>query len=139
MPRDIGDPVMPLRHQSPHGTDQASNGSIAPQPGGAMVADQVPSSLSSVSLAIQPDVGDQAERRLCERARRWATAPAQARPGAEVDVLLCRLREEHYAIEARLLRVVHRGTGMTPVPCTPPHIAGMLTIRGEVVIVLDLA
>jgi len=35
--------------------------------------------------------------------------------------------------------MVHRATNLTTIPCTPPFIAGMLNVRGEVVIVLDLA
>jgi purine-binding chemotaxis protein CheW len=54
-------------------------------------------------------------------------------------VLRVRLGSEQYAVELRLLRAVQRATGLTPVPCTPPHVAGILNVRGEVVTVLALA
>jgi purine-binding chemotaxis protein CheW len=82
---------------------------------------------------------DQVARLLAERARQLAQAPFQAVDGAQVEVLLCRLRSEYYAIELRLLRAVHPVKGLTAVPCTPPWVAGILNIRGEVVTVLDLA
>jgi len=78
-------------------------------------------------------------RLLAERARQLARAPFQAAAGAEVEVLLCRLRSEYYAIELRLLHAVHPVKGLTAVPCTPPWVAGILNVRGEVVPVLDLA
>jgi purine-binding chemotaxis protein CheW len=34
---------------------------------------------------------------------------------------------------------VQRTNGLTPVPCTPPHIAGILNVRGAIVTVLNLA
>jgi purine-binding chemotaxis protein CheW len=93
----------------------------------------------SMKRSTDPHEINVAERTLISRARKLAEAPMQTAEGASVDVLVFRLREEHYAIEAPRLRLVHRGTSLTPVPCTPPFVAGMLNVRGEVVTVLDLA
>ena len=49
-----------------------------------------------------------------------------------------RLHSEYYAVELRLLRAVQHAHGLTPIPCTPPFIAGVLNVRGEVVTVLAL-
>ena len=59
--------------------------------------------------------------------------------GTGVPVLNCRLREERYAIDLRLLRSVVRVHDLTLVPCTPPVVAGVVSVRGEVITVLDLA
>jgi purine-binding chemotaxis protein CheW len=79
------------------------------------------------------------QRVLRERARQLARRPEQAPTGEEVDVLLFRLCDETYAVELRLLRAVQQSAGLVPVPCTPPHVAGMISIRGEIITVLDLA
>jgi len=81
----------------------------------------------------------QSEQILRDRARRLAVVPAQAGSSKWAEVVLFAVRGERYAIEAPLLRMVHRATNLTTIPCTPPFIAGMLNVRGEVVIVLDLA
>ncbi len=79
------------------------------------------------------------ERTLRERARLLARVPERTEDADGSDVLLFRLREESYAVDLALLRKVHLARGLTPVPCTPPHVAGILNVRGEVVTVLDLA
>ncbi len=65
--------------------------------------------------------------------------PDAAAAGAGVSVLRCRLRAERYAIDLRLLRSVLRANVLTPVPCTPPVVAGIISVRGEAITVLDLA
>jgi purine-binding chemotaxis protein CheW len=88
-------------------------------------------------LALTP-----AERKLRERAR-WLAAEGaeedhiQARAGAEM--LICRLRDEWYAVELALLRAVQPARGLAPIPCTPAFVAGILNVRGTVVTVIDLA
>jgi purine-binding chemotaxis protein CheW len=82
------------------------------------------------------------ERTLRERARRLALEPGEAESPtglAEAEVLICRLGDERYAIDLALLRAVQPAHGLTPIPCTPPFVAGMLNVRGIVVTVLDLA
>jgi purine-binding chemotaxis protein CheW len=69
-----------------------------------------------------------------------------ARPGAvTVDdasllaVLEFALGDEHYAVAATAVREITRAKTLTPVPGTPPHIAGVMPVRGRIVAVLDLA
>jgi purine-binding chemotaxis protein CheW len=66
-------------------------------------------------------------------------APGGAPGGGAVSVLRCRLRTGRYAIDLRLLRSVLRAPVLTPVPCTPPVVAGIISVRGEAITVLDLA
>jgi purine-binding chemotaxis protein CheW len=54
-------------------------------------------------------------------------------------MLVFRLGDEQYAIEMYLLQAVQRTAGLTPVPCTPPYIAGILNVRGAIVTVLNFA
>ncbi len=82
---------------------------------------------------------------LLQRARRLAQEPrSSAGQGADeageaVDVLVCRVADERYAVELRHLHGVHRASDLVPVPCVPAHVAGILNVRGEVVTVIDLA
>jgi purine-binding chemotaxis protein CheW len=80
-----------------------------------------------------------AERILRERGRRLAEIPPQDEIRESIDILVFRIGVEHYACRAALLRMIHRDTNLTPVPCTPAFVAGMLNLRGEVITVLNLA
>lgn len=75
---------------------------------------------------------------LGARARQLAALDAVSSTGSEMQVLCFRLGTEHYAVELRLLRAVHHASGLTPIPCTPPFIAGALNVRGEVITVVAL-
>lgn len=87
----------------------------------------------------QPDVQRaRNEVILRDRALSYARADEQTSDEAEEDVLLFRLGEERYAIELQNLLAVRPTAGITPIPCTPPHIAGILNVRGDVISVLNL-
>lgn len=90
---------------------------------------------ADVSFAEQAAI----DATLTERARRLALVPAPAEETRAIDVLVCHLGVEEYALDLRLLHGVFPATGLTPVPCTPPFVAGLLNLRGEILTVLDLA
>jgi purine-binding chemotaxis protein CheW len=85
--------------------------------------------------------GERAAGVLEERARRLAVTGSvpEASAGETVPVLLCRVRDERYAVELGVLDAVRAAAGLMPVPCTPPFVAGILNVRGEIVSVIDLA
>jgi purine-binding chemotaxis protein CheW len=75
-------------------------------------------------------------------ARLGRRKPRQVAPESSagtVEALVCRVGDERYALELSRLRGVCRATGLTPIPCTPPHVAGLLNVRGEAAVVLSLA
>ncbi len=87
-----------------------------------------------------PENGSAAVRRLLqERARLYARPPDAESSGPSVRVLQFRVAGEQYAAEMTVLREVSPARGITPVPCTPAYVAGVLNVRGEIVTVLDLA
>jgi purine-binding chemotaxis protein CheW len=96
--------------------------------------------MTSVDGALIP-LAEQAaiDATLNDRARRLAEVPPAAAAGRTLEVLVCRLGVEEYAVELRLLHGVYPATGLTPVPCTPPFVAGLVNLRGEILTVLDLA
>jgi purine-binding chemotaxis protein CheW len=77
-------------------------------------------------------------RILKERAQQLARVP-QARSGKnEVDVIAFTLARETYAVELKYVREVYPLRDLTPIPCTPPFLIGIINIRGEMCAVVDL-
>src|SRR5438270_11758777 len=76
---------------------------------------------------------------LRRRAEQLAKLPISPDAGDDVEVLACRLGGERYAVETRHLRAVQWVNGITPVPCTPSFVVGIVSVRGEIVTLLDLA
>lgn len=76
---------------------------------------------------------------LRARARALARPPEHA-PAAEtmLDVLEFRLARERYAIETRYVREVYPLKDLTPLPCTPPFVLGVVNVRGRIFPVVDL-
>jgi len=75
---------------------------------------------------------------LRARARALATPPEPAPAAALLDVLEFRLAQERYALETRYVREVYPLNDLTPLPCTPPCILGIVNVRGRILPVLDL-
>jgi purine-binding chemotaxis protein CheW len=55
-----------------------------------------------------------------------------------LDVLEFRLANESYAIECSDICEVIPLIDLTPVPCTPPFIRGVVNVRGQIVPVIDM-
>jgi purine-binding chemotaxis protein CheW len=75
---------------------------------------------------------------LRRRAAQLATIPKASDSGDVVEVLVLRLGDERYAVETRHLSAFKWATGVTPVPCTPSFVVGIVSVRGEIVTLLDL-
>jgi purine-binding chemotaxis protein CheW len=82
---------------------------------------------------------NEAEGILRARARALARTPPRASAaGAMLEVLEFRLASERYAVESRLVQEVHPLRDLTPLPCTPPFVLGIVNVRGRILPVLDL-
>jgi purine-binding chemotaxis protein CheW len=82
---------------------------------------------------------EQARAVLEERARLLArTPPVQPRATEIVEVVKFSVAGERYAVGACFVREVVRFTALTPVPGTPPFLAGVVNLRGEILAVFDL-
>lgn len=76
---------------------------------------------------------------LRARARALARPPESAAVAeASLEVLEFRLAQERYALETRYVREVHPLKNLTPLPCTPPFVLGIVNVRGRILPVLDL-
>lgn len=82
---------------------------------------------------------DEIKRILRERALALAKPLAEARtPGEVLDLLVFSLAGERYGVETTHVLEVISLRELTPVPCTPPVILGVVNHRGRILPVLDL-
>ncbi|MDP2234145.1 MAG: chemotaxis protein CheW [Actinomycetota bacterium] len=56
-----------------------------------------------------------------------------------ISVLLFRLGEEWYAVNVEDVREIYQEYVVTPIPCVPDYILGVVNIRGEIISVTDIA
>ena len=57
---------------------------------------------------------------------------------AALEVIEFGLAHERYAIEAAYVREVHPLDDLTPLPGTPPFVAGIVNVRGRILPVIDI-
>jgi purine-binding chemotaxis protein CheW len=85
--------------------------------------------------AATPDAAQILRARARALARPPAPVPAEE---TSLDVLEFRLAQERYALETRYVREVYPLKDLTPLPCTPPFVLGIVNVRGRILPVLDL-
>ncbi|MBI2215843.1 MAG: purine-binding chemotaxis protein CheW [Candidatus Rokubacteria bacterium] len=82
---------------------------------------------------------DEVRRTLTERARALAhAAEAREHPADLLELLVFSLGDERYAVDMRHVAEVLPLRGLTPMPCTPPFILGVVHHRGRILPVVDL-
>lgn len=74
------------------------------------------------------------------RARAAELARVEESPAGEpaVEALAFRLAHEAYAVETASVREVSAVGDVTPVPCTPASVRGLVNVRGQILTVIDL-
>jgi purine-binding chemotaxis protein CheW len=76
---------------------------------------------------------------LRARARALAQPPALPQaPETLLELLEFRLAQERYAIETRHVREVYPLKDLTPLPCTPLFVVGIVNVRGRITPVIDI-
>lgn len=87
-----------------------------------------------------PETPNERKTRIfSERARRLARKALHEDDGHNrTDVVEFLLGDERYAVESRYVGEVFPPHRMTPIPCTPPFVAGVVNLRGRIVSVVDL-
>jgi len=82
---------------------------------------------------------EERRRVLASRAQALAMARSSDEPAeAHLEIVEFHLASERYAIQSRYVREVHPLECLTPVPCTPPHVLGIVNLRGEIISVIDI-
>jgi len=85
-----------------------------------------------------PDA-EEAKRLLKARARALAREPAKDEADDDyIEVVEFVLAYEQYAVETRHVREIHPLEHLTPLPCTPAFVLGIVNVRGEILSVIDL-
>jgi purine-binding chemotaxis protein CheW len=76
---------------------------------------------------------------LLARARRLAQThhTDEGDTGDLLDLMEFLLAYEHYALEFRFIREICPLKELTPLPCTPPFVLGIMNLRGQILPVID--
>ena len=77
-------------------------------------------------------------RILKARAQALAREPGEARDADALEIVEFMLAHERYGVETCFVRDIHPLTNLTPLPCTPAFVLGIVNLRGEIVSVIDL-
>jgi purine-binding chemotaxis protein CheW len=82
---------------------------------------------------------EETQRILKARAQALAHEPVPAEAAGErIEVVEFILAHERYAIESHYVREVHPLENLTPLPCTPAFVLGIVNLRGEILSVIDI-
>ena len=81
---------------------------------------------------------EQTRRILKARAQALAREPASTELTERLEVVQFLLAHETYAIESRYVREVYPLENLTPLPCTPAFVLGIVNVRGEMLAVVDI-
>lgn len=77
-------------------------------------------------------------RILKARAQALAREPGEARDADALEIVEFMLAHESYGVETSFVRDIHPLTNLTPLPCTPAFVLGIVNLRGEIVSVIDI-
>lgn len=56
-----------------------------------------------------------------------------------LDIIAFRVQEQEYCVETRLVREIRGWSPCTPIPHSPPAVLGVISLRGTVIPIIDLA
>jgi purine-binding chemotaxis protein CheW len=88
---------------------------------------------------IWSPTAEDTQRILHERGKALAREPARAESADEwIEVVEFILAHERYAIESERVREVYPLVEITPLPCTPAFVVGIINVRGEILSVIDI-
>jgi purine-binding chemotaxis protein CheW len=93
---------------------------------------------TAIERGVMPTPED-GQKLLRARAQALAREPEQdaaARGALEVAEFL--LAYETYGVESSYVREVYPLKELTPLPCTPPFVLGIINVRGQILSVIDL-
>lgn len=92
-----------------------------------------------VSAEITGPSADEKKRILRERAKEIAAEPPEKDSSAEsIEVVEFTLSDERYAFETKHVSKVYPLCEITPLPCTPAFVYGIVYVKGEIISVIDI-
>ena len=82
---------------------------------------------------------DEQKNILRERAAKLAVEPEKKAEAEEfIEVVEFLLAHEKYAVASEYVREIYPLNDLTPVPCTPRFVLGIVNVRGQVLSVIDI-
>jgi purine-binding chemotaxis protein CheW len=82
---------------------------------------------------------DQKQRIFKARAEILAREPlGDDAQDERIEIVEFLLADERYALESAYIRGVYALDSLTPLPCTPAFVAGIINLRGRIIAVIDL-
>lgn len=95
--------------------------------------------LETASMVVSSEpTSEEKQGILRKRAKALARQPLQEETGGVLDVLEFLLTYETYAIETRWVAETYPLKDLTPLPGTPPFVAGIINVRGRILSVIDI-
>ncbi|MCL5035004.1 MAG: chemotaxis protein CheW [Bacteroidetes bacterium] len=91
---------------------------------------------ASLGHTVDPTPGEK-KRILKERAKVLAQEPKVEEQEC-IEVVEFLLAYERYGVVSSYVREVYPLRDLTPVPCTPPFVLGIVNVRGQIISVIDI-
>lgn len=103
---------------------------------------EIENHLEAASIAIEriwTPTSETTQRVLQERAQILAREAVPVETADEgIDVIEFLLAHERYAVASEYVREVYPLEDITPLPCTPAFVLGIVNVRGEILPVIDI-
>src|SRR5665647_1033115 len=84
-------------------------------------------------------VDEERKKILIARAQALARQPEKEEVAAgRIEIIEFLLAYERYGIESSYIGEVYPLKDLTPIPCTPPFVLGVMNVRGKIISVIDM-
>ena len=104
--------------------------------------DEVHRRLEAAQSTLERGLTQSAEEKkkiLRERALTTAhVREEEAAAGESIDIVEFALSHERYGVESSYVREVYPLRELTPIPCTPPFLIGVVNVHGQIISIIDL-
>ncbi|HEV8723252.1 MAG TPA: chemotaxis protein CheW [Candidatus Binatia bacterium] len=98
-----------------------------------------PQTREGVRQEFSPPSAEEKKQLLKARAKELARdGEKENAVGESIEVVEFLLAYEKYGIESSYVREIHPLRELTPVPCTPPFVLGIINVRGQIISVIDM-
>lgn len=111
---------------------------MAEQKKGRIDWDKIRERLRLADEALANSAAEGARGVLKKRAASLAAPPRAEQEHEGMQAVVFTLGGERFAFESAYLSEVCPATEIVPVPCTPPFVLGIVSLRGEMVSIIDL-
>ncbi|MBI5643251.1 MAG: purine-binding chemotaxis protein CheW [Deltaproteobacteria bacterium] len=103
--------------------------------------DEVRRRIDSFGEALSKNLQPSHERKseiLRKRAQLFASVEKPVAQADFIEAVEFMLAYEKYAVESAFVREIFPMTELTPVPCTPSFVLGIINVRGQIISVIDI-